>query len=82
MTQLDHRLYTVEALRGLAALAVAWSHFSWTNPHWVVSLGGLGAHGVDVFFVISGFIIPYSLHTSAYSIRDFGRFMVRRLIRL
>jgi peptidoglycan/LPS O-acetylase OafA/YrhL len=36
-----------------------------------------------VFFVISGFIIPYSLWCGGYRLKmDFGRFVLKRLIRL
>ncbi len=35
-----------------------------------------------MFFVISGFIIPYSLHRSQYKVAHFPRFLLRRLVRL
>ena len=38
--------------------------------------------GVEVFFVISGFVIPYSLWQSRYRVQDFARYMVRRIVRL
>jgi peptidoglycan/LPS O-acetylase OafA/YrhL len=48
----------------------------------VYSVSLFGRAGVQVFFVISGFVIPYALHSSGYRIRDFGRFLLKRLIRL
>lgn len=81
----NQRLHVVEYLRGLAALAVAWFHLTNTyNSNWVRSSGAYGWLGVEVFFVISGFIIPYAISTigHSYSIRDFPRFMLRRLVRL
>ena len=45
-------LLSIQYLRGLAALAVAAMHTGWTRT-------GLGAAGVDVFFVISGFIMVF-----------------------
>jgi peptidoglycan/LPS O-acetylase OafA/YrhL len=44
--------------------------------------GSYGWLGVDAFFVISGFVIPYSLRISGYRVSDFARFMARRMVRL
>ncbi len=41
-----------------------------------------GRLGVEVFFVISGFLIPYSLFLRSYNLRDFSSFIIRRLKRL
>jgi peptidoglycan/LPS O-acetylase OafA/YrhL len=79
----SQQIFTVEVLRGLAALAVAWFHM--TNTYrldWVRYSGFYGWLGVDMFFVISGFIIPYSLHRSQYKFVYFPRFLARRLVRL
>jgi peptidoglycan/LPS O-acetylase OafA/YrhL len=39
--------------------------------------------GVEMFFVISGFVIPYSMYCGGYQPRQhFGRFLTKRLIRL
>lgn len=83
------RVETVHSLRGLAALAVALFHFSNGNPGFYVppalkTAGGKGWLGVEVFFVISGFILPYSLWRAGYrfSLSNFGRFTWKRVIRL
>ncbi len=74
---------SVEYLRGLAALSVTWFHLTNTySMNWVRQSGSLGWLGVEAFFVISGFIIPYSLHRSGYTLRDFPNFMLRRIVRL
>lgn len=77
------RLSNVEALRGLASLAVAWFHLTNTYPPGLVrQSGAYGWLGVDCFFVLSGFIIPYSLNAAGYALSGFPRFMARRLVRL
>ncbi len=42
----------------------------------------LGHHGVNVFFVISGFVIPYSMYQSRYELMHAAKFITKRLIRL
>ncbi len=82
------RIEVLEPLRGLAALAVAWFHF--TNGgnlvpagSWLQRSGAGGWLGVEVFFVVSGFIIPYSMHRGGYRFpRDAGRFVLKRVLRL
>lgn len=80
------RIGAIDYLRGLASLAVAWFHL--TNgyaPDSIVRLSGAyGWAGVDCFFVISGFVIPYFLMNGVdgYTIRHFPRFMGKRLLRL
>jgi peptidoglycan/LPS O-acetylase OafA/YrhL len=70
-------------MRGLAALSVTWFHLTNSYPHDLVGLSGAyGWLGVDAFFVISGFVIPYSLSVSGYRMNDFARFMARRMVRL
>jgi peptidoglycan/LPS O-acetylase OafA/YrhL len=84
------RVASVELLRGVAALGVCWLHltrFTYLTsdgPFYaaVKSTGDFGWLGVEVFFVISGFVVPYSMYRAGYRIGDFPRFVARRLIRL
>jgi peptidoglycan/LPS O-acetylase OafA/YrhL len=79
------RIAIVEYLRGFAALSVAWFHL--TNGYadsWVSTAGSYGWLGVEVFFVISGFILPVAISRTFdnYRIGDFPVFLARRIIRL
>jgi peptidoglycan/LPS O-acetylase OafA/YrhL len=84
------RFEFVDALRGLAALAVVMPHaqglFIYPHESWLTSLalqlGDYGKSGVEIFFVVSGFAIAYSLRESANEDFNLGRFMLRRAVRL
>jgi len=81
------RVAVLDALRGVAALAVVCFHFtivieSFLPPGPLETVCSWGKHGVEVFFAISGFVIPWSMHVSGYRVRDFGRFLGRRFLRL
>lgn len=60
------KLKSIQFLRAIAALLVVYAHsidlqmqFSWSNQQDFYYLQNFGAIGVDLFFVISGFIITY-----------------------
>ncbi len=75
-------------LRGLASLSVAWFHFTHGNPGflpygWLKSTGDWGWLGVEVFFVISGFIIPYSLWKNNFIFKNhWHKFILKRIARI
>lgn len=86
-SEVQNKISGVHSLRGLASLAVCWFHFTNGNPHYLEAgvlkaSGSYGWVGVEAFFVISGFIIPYSLFRSSYNIRHFPQFVVKRILRL
>jgi len=77
------RYQQIDALRGLAALAVVICHFRHGfAPELIPTLKLLGNLGVFLFFVISGYIIPRILASSHYQIDRLGVFLWRRLLRL
>lgn len=73
-------LDAIQALRAFAALLVVWVHareqFEWLRVQFP---SAVGAHGVDLFFVISGFIMVVS--TQGRNINT-ASFLRRRLIRI
>lgn len=72
-------------LRALAALAVCLYHFgreSITSIGTISSAVSFGYLGVDVFFVISGFVIPLMLYRMKYRFSDYGSFLIARFLRL
>ncbi|MEP7341481.1 MAG: acyltransferase [Acidobacteriota bacterium] len=81
------RLHTVDALRGIASFSVCWFHLTNGNPEllpngFLKSSGTYGWLGVQVFFVISGFVIPFSMWRAGYKIGDFSRFIGKRITRI
>src|SRR3979411_852651 len=77
----NQQIFTVEALRGLAARSVTRFHIANGYLLRLVRYSGFyGWLGVEMFFVISGFIIPYSLHRSQYKLAHFPRFFLRGVV--
>lgn len=86
------RFAFLDALRGIAALGVLFHHlyglsvmvkvYTSVAPEWVNWLAGFGAQGVQMFFVLSGFVIAHSLRANPLSRSSLGRFMLRRQLRL
>ncbi|MFY9656187.1 MAG: acyltransferase [Methylocystis sp.] len=71
---------TIQYLRGVAALMVVFAHANdqfKTATH--VALRDIGWSGVDLFFLISGFVMTYTTATHNYTQR---RFFLRRLARI
>ncbi|MGL4630221.1 MAG: acyltransferase family protein [Leadbetterella sp.] len=88
-----NKLKSVEWLRGIAALGVCIMHiFNTTDlfdasdaffTHYLGKITLVGRMGVPVFFVISGFIIPYSMWANGYSFpRTWKNFLFRRFVRI
>ncbi|MGB9366079.1 MAG: acyltransferase [Xanthobacteraceae bacterium] len=81
----EPKLAFIQALRGFAALAVAVSHLRFAlhdqNP-WLQSLLQLGSAGVDLFFVISGFIMVYTTRNNDGSGQYASDFLAKRFLRI
>ena len=81
------KLPVIQGLRGIASFAVCWCHFTaatkiFSNHPLIAASGRNGDLGVIVFFVISGFIIPYTLMDSGYRLKLFPKFMLKRIVRV
>ena len=83
------RLESIQIMRGIAATMVMVHHFTYANPKVAAlfpAFTGLFRYsslGVWMFFVISGFVIPYAMYSMNYRISDDAwPFLLRRIVRL
>jgi len=77
----------LDPLRGLAALLVVLFHYSGSvlptvMPNVLEAPFAIGKSGVQVFFVISGFVIPFAMTRRSYGWGDLPLFMARRYVRI
>ena len=77
----------LDSLRAVAAFSVCLFHFICTvtgfiDSEFVKKIFSSGHYGVQMFFVISGFVIPWSLFHSDYGIKNYFTFALKRFIRL
>jgi peptidoglycan/LPS O-acetylase OafA/YrhL len=77
----------LESLRAFAATSVCLYHFVCTTTDYVhnksvLNIFSLGEYGVHLFFVISGFIIPWSMYRAGYEIKHFFTFLWKRILRI
>lgn len=83
----SRRFAFIDALRGIASLGVVLFHAAEGHhidqlPDFARQIAGVGAFGVPIFFVISGFVIACSLAEQQMTPSSFGKFLLRRSIRL
>ena len=81
------RLQNIQALRGIAALLVAFSHLliierKYSTDQVLGQWIELGMVGVDLFFVISGFIMVHVAWTFKRGFRAVGEFLFARATRI
>ncbi len=94
LVNLQGRFPFLDGLRALAAVAVMFFHFfnHWVSPihnslaailprgvQFILMHGDLG---VEIFFVLSGFVIAHSLFGKAITPKYAGKFIIRRSLRL
>lgn len=86
----SQRLVFLDGLRGLAATAVILFHCHYLIaeqlatplPFWINQIFESGHLGVQIFFVLSGFVIAYSTRDARFTLSFFKSFIIRRSIRL
>lgn len=76
------RFEVLDLIRGIAALLVCVCHFRHALPESIRALAKHGELGVYAFFVISGFIIPFSMARGNYQLQHLAAFWRKRLLRL
>ena len=81
------RLHAADFLRGVAALIVVFWHYKFffaATPASVMlyPFYNNGQIAVDLFFVISGFILMHVYHDKIYKYSEFREYMIKRVARL
>jgi len=79
----------LDGLRGLAILAVFFHHYGAGGIHsssaavqWISTICGIGWSGVDLFFVLSGFLITGILYDTQQDPAYYRKFYARRTLRI
>lgn len=74
----------IHKLRGVAALMVFLFHLFFLSDNFFgpITTFFWGKYGIHVFFVISGFVIVYSLSIAQYELSKWKAFILKRLVRL
>lgn len=78
-------LLSIQLLRGVAAFLVLMCHAVGSKLGTTNIISQIAIHGwvgVEIFFIISGFIIPYAMFKKNYKVSDFGVFFIKRIVRI
>ena len=84
--QINNRLFGLDHLRALAIILVFVYHYGRLFPHpeWTNSISKFGWTGVDLFFVLSGYLIASQLFAKIAQERkiSFKEFFLKRFFRI
>lgn len=80
-------IHSLNWLRGLASLLVCLFHFKlyiWKDEsnNAILQFLDKGHFGVIMFFIISGFVIPYSMYVKKYEVKSFFKYLLKRSVRI
>lgn len=81
--EMKDRILSIQYMRGIAAILVVFFHYRFmlNNRYAQEDLGGIfsyGGLGVDLFFMISGYIIAFATRSDS----SINNFIVRRIFRI
>lgn len=79
---LKSKYYAIDGLRGIAAILVILFHVKWSNHITDNNLVGNGYLAVDLFFILSGFVITANYSGRIAGWIDFRTFVLTRFFRL
>jgi peptidoglycan/LPS O-acetylase OafA/YrhL len=83
--KINYNIPILNLLRAIASISVCFVHLNFATDLHKYPINKIlmyGQQGVPIFFVISGFVIPYSLWNIDYNIKNFFTFLKKRLIRI
>jgi len=78
-------ILSIQYMRAIAAILVVVSHISvksWTHAHYAIDWGKYGILGVDIFFIISGYIMMFIAHKKENNMKLFLKSRFIRIIPL
>lgn len=83
----NQQIPIINSLRGIAALSVVFYHFicktvDYIESEYMLDIFHYGQKGVQLFFIISGIVIPLSMINSNYKLKNFGKFITKRFVRI
>jgi peptidoglycan/LPS O-acetylase OafA/YrhL len=79
---------SIVLMRGIASFLVCYFHLTNGDSEYLADSsllkksGEWGWIGIQIFFVISGFVIPYSMYINNYTIKNIGAFLKKRFVRI
>lgn len=87
MQNKENKIPVLDSIRAFSALAVCLFHFVCTTKNFIHNqtindFFSTGKFGVQSFFVISGFVIPWSMYHSGYKLKHVFKFLYKRFLRL
>jgi peptidoglycan/LPS O-acetylase OafA/YrhL len=76
------RFLALDGIRGIAALLIVFMHITWTNHFNHIQLVRHGYIAVDIFFILSGFVIYSSYSQKIAKSNDVAHFICLRFFRV